>query len=161
MLNIEKSLRLSHFQADQPIVLGNGETFQFRLPRRVIYPEISPDGQIQMARGWNVGDDWDDRIHEAELILKEDKIPVGLVVQFADRMLLRNYREEIRVYYRSLLAFHPDEPDSITRYLEILRLAGGIDPKGPMPDGSKPRSESTASIAPDGPMASASKRSAT
>jgi hypothetical protein len=48
---IEKSLRLDTFQADCPIILGNGEAFHFRPPRFLCYPTVNQDGRILMAMG--------------------------------------------------------------------------------------------------------------
>jgi hypothetical protein len=136
MIKIEKSLRLPSFQEDVPIVLGNGETFHIRPPRFVHYPEFGPGGAIGIGIGLNYGPEWADRIslawHED---VKDDEL-FERIAWFADRMLIRNYKEEIRHYYPMILGLHPAEPDSRRRLMMLWDIARGYDPKGITSDGS-------------------------
>lgn len=144
MFKIERSLRLPKFHEDVPIVLGNGEAFHFRPPRFVHYPRFDDDGNAVTCLGLNYGPEWEEQFGksvEADLA-KQDIFPY--ICWFADRMLRRNYKEEIRRYY-SVLIFHTkDEPDSLRRLMQIYDLARGVDPKEITSDGSGQPSAPTA-----------------
>ena len=136
MIKIEKSLRLPNFQADTPVVLGNGETWHIRPPRFGFYPKFGGDGLIQTEIGLNYGPDWEQRLSETfEKELKDDEL-FESIAWFADQMLIRNYKEEIRSYYRFLLFVSKDEPDSQKRMYMLWDIARGYDPKGITSDGS-------------------------
>jgi hypothetical protein len=137
MIKIEKSLRLPGFQEDTPIVLGNGETFHIRPPRFVYYPKWGAGNEIETCVALNYGQEWEDRISDTFAEEYKDEELFERISWFADRMLTRNYREEIRAYYRYLLYVHPNEPDSKKRMYMLWDIARGFDPKGLSSDMSK------------------------
>jgi hypothetical protein len=136
---IEKSLRLDTFQADCPIILGNGEAFHFRPPRFLCYPTVNQDGRILMAMGGlNYGPEW---VEHTEVALEDednDKLTFDKICWFADRMLIRNYKEEVRKYYNILLPLHAREPETTRKFYQIWDMVRGFDPKGLTSDGSRP-----------------------
>jgi hypothetical protein len=136
VFKIEESLRLPTFQCDVPIVLGNGEAFHFRPPRFVTYPEFDQDGKIIKCTGLNYGPDWEAHFEAATQKEERKEDIYEDVVWFADTMLRRNYKEEIRKYYKSLIYINNTERDSIRRMFQIWDVARGFDPKGLSSDGS-------------------------
>jgi hypothetical protein len=137
MIKIEKSLRLPHFHEDVPIVLGNGETFHIRPPRFGFCPRVMADGAIETAFCLNYGPEWEARVAETlEKEFKDDEL-FTRVIWFVDRMLLRNYKEEIRAYYPYLLFLSPDEPDGKERIYALWDIARGFNPKGISSDTSR------------------------
>lgn len=133
------------FHEDVPIVLGNGEPFHFRPPRIVQYPMFD-GGQVILTATVNYGREFVER-HEQALIdeveRNSDKM-LEHMFYFADMMLMRNYREEVRGYYSLLLGINPNEKDTIRRLMQIWDLARGYDPKGLASDGTPIPSGSTA-----------------
>lgn len=135
MLKIEESLRLDTFHRDCPIVLGNGEPFHFRPPRFVSFPVVSEDGRIETGMDLNYGEEWTERYYRALEDEAAGKDMLENIFWFADTMLMRNYRPEIRRHYRILLYFNSKEPDSARKFMQIWDLARGYDPKGLSSDG--------------------------
>lgn len=138
-LMIERSMRLPWFAADVPIVLGNGEAFHFRPPRFVRWPEFGADGTMDHRTGFSYGPDWVDRWELCSAAVDSGDGGRDItedVMWFADQMLMRNYKEELRRHYKSILSFTIREPDCVLRYRLIWDLVLGNDPKGLTSDGS-------------------------
>lgn len=145
MIEIEKSLRLPTFQPGIPIVLGNGEAWQFVPPTLGYYPVIQDDGRVLRRLTINYGPAWEARFEQALQAEIENQDILNHVWWFADYMLRQNYKEEITRYYNILLVFTSKDNEYVRRFLQIWDVVRGNDPKGHTSDGLNRPSERTIS----------------
>jgi hypothetical protein len=126
---LEESLRRPDWQPGAPLVLLNGETFHFRPPVVRLWRKYGPDGSFAYDNRTDLGLEYDVKLRDAETLHAEKKNIFGHIYDFADTMLTRNYREEIRDHYEEILYYSHDEKVK-NLWWKIYDLGRGMDPKG-------------------------------
>jgi hypothetical protein len=126
---IEESLRRPEWRPGAPITLLNGEVFQFRMPIIRVWRGPDESGTWRQFSGTDFGEEYDNTLNECESLAFERKDIFEHIFYFADRMLVMNYKDEIRNHYKHILYFTPEEPVKKV-WWSIYDLARGVDPKG-------------------------------
>lgn len=126
---VEESLRSPEWRPGSTLVLANGETFHFRTPTLRLWREPGPDGVWRRGVSTNFGPEFDAILNDCEELAYINKDIFEHIYYFADRMLVPNYRPEIRFHYRDILYFS-DETAVKNMWWAIYDMARGLVPKG-------------------------------
>jgi hypothetical protein len=132
---IEEGLRRPDWRPGAPLTLLNGEVFHFRPPTIRIWRGPDESGAWRQFVGTDFGEEFDDAINECESLTQQRQDIFEYIFYFADAMLTRNYREEIRNHYKHILYFTSEEHVKKV-WWAIFDLARGIDPKERISGGS-------------------------
>jgi hypothetical protein len=133
---IEESMRRPDWQPGIPLTLLNGEEFHFRPPVVRIWRQYEPGGSFLYENRTDLGTEYDVRLNDAESLQVQGKNIFDHIYHFADSMLMRNYREELRQHYGEILYFTNEQP-VVDMWWKIYDLARGMVPKGDTSIGSR------------------------
>jgi hypothetical protein len=131
----EVSLRRPGFVEGTRVVLGDGQSWSFPLPRLYLFPARAADGSWDVGSGRTHGPAFDELVDRL-LACDPDDLYGRLAIQFqmAASLLVQNYilsDDAMRI----LLAVDTEDPDCADRWARINDALLGRPPK-PSADGS-------------------------
>jgi hypothetical protein len=159
---IEQSLRSEDFRPGVPIRLFDGAEWHFVGPKMLMFPQWT-DGDLVFRNGTDYGPEWDRKFLDTAAAFEAGDFAgaFGRILWFADAMLVRNYRPEVRDHYDRILRFDINDKKHISVFLTIWTAAGPPDPKDAFSGGSPTPSGPTGSTPGAGTSPSASASSTT